>query len=102
MPAFPAKRPPRAAPDRLGTRRRREGSVALGGNDALRGLPVEQLRENLTIAERTNARGIASMHGSAAEFRPGLHGVVPPDVWDGPAARGGLIPFLLDGGPCRN
>ena len=33
--------------------------VALGGNDALRGLPVEQLRENLTtIVERANARGI--------------------------------------------
>jgi acyl-CoA thioesterase-1 len=33
--------------------------VALGGNDALRGLPVEQLRENLAaILERAKARGI--------------------------------------------
>lgn len=34
--------------------------VALGGNDALRGLPVEQLRRNLAkIIERAKARGIA-------------------------------------------
>ena len=34
--------------------------VALGGNDGLRGLPVEQLRRNLAqIIERAQARGIA-------------------------------------------
>lgn len=33
--------------------------VALGGNDGLRGLPVEQMRSNLTqIIERAQARGI--------------------------------------------
>ncbi len=33
--------------------------MALGGNDALRGLPVEQLRDNLSeIIDRARARGI--------------------------------------------
>ena len=76
--------------------------VALGGNDALRGLPVEQLRENLvTITERAKARGIkvilAGMEappnfGSAytAAFRQTYRDV---------ARQQGavLIPFLLDG-----
>jgi acyl-CoA thioesterase-1 len=76
--------------------------VALGGNDALRGLPVEQLRQNLTtIVERAKARRVtvilAGMEappnfGAAytAAFRQTYHEV---------AAEHGavLIPFLLDG-----
>jgi acyl-CoA thioesterase-1 len=76
--------------------------VALGGNDALRGLPVEQLRQNLTtIVERARARHItvilAGMEappnfGAAytTAFRQSYREV---------AAQHGavLIPFLLDG-----
>ena len=76
--------------------------VALGGNDALRGLPVEQLRDNLgEIITRAKRRGIevilAGMEappnfgaGYTAAFRQTYrdlakdHGVV-------------LVPFLLDG-----
>ena len=76
--------------------------VALGGNDALRGLPVEQLRDNLgEIITRAKRRGIkvilAGMEappnfgaGYPAAFRQTYrdlakdHGVV-------------LVPFLLDG-----
>jgi acyl-CoA thioesterase-1 len=76
--------------------------VALGGNDALRGLPVEQLRENLTtIAERANARGIkvilAGMEAPpnfgpayTASFRQTYRDVARQH-------RAVLIPFLLDG-----
>jgi acyl-CoA thioesterase-1 len=76
--------------------------VALGGNDALRGLPVEQLRQNLTaIVERAKARGIkvilAGMEappnvgaGYTAAFRETYRDVAK--------AHGAvLIPFLLDG-----
>ena len=76
--------------------------VALGGNDALRGLPVEQLEQNLTtIVERADARKIkvilAGMeappnYGAAytAAFRQTYRNV---------AAEHGavLIPFLLEG-----
>jgi acyl-CoA thioesterase I len=76
--------------------------VALGGNDALRGLPVEQLEQNLTaIVERADARKIkvilAGMeappnYGAAytAAFRQAYRDV---------AAEHGavLIPFLLEG-----
>jgi len=76
--------------------------VALGGNDALRGLPVEQLEQNLTaIVERADARKIkvilAGMeappnYGAAytAAFRQTYRDV---------AAEHGavLIPFLLEG-----
>ena len=76
--------------------------VALGGNDALRGLPVEQLRQNLTtIVERAKARRIhvilAGMEappnfGAAytAAFRQTYRAVA--------AEQGAvLIPFLLEG-----
>ncbi len=76
--------------------------VALGGNDALRGLPVEQLRQNLTtIVERAKARRIqvilAGMEappnfGAAytATFRQTYREVA--------AEQGAvLIPFLLEG-----
>jgi acyl-CoA thioesterase-1 len=76
--------------------------VALGGNDALRGLPVEQLRENLTtIVERANARGIkvilAGMEAPpnfgpayTASFRQTYRDVARQH-------RAILVPFLLDG-----
>jgi acyl-CoA thioesterase I len=76
--------------------------VALGGNDALRGLPVEQLRQNLTtIVERAKAQRIqvvlAGMEappnfGAAytASFRQTYREVA--------AEQGAvLIPFLLEG-----
>jgi acyl-CoA thioesterase-1 len=76
--------------------------VALGGNDALRGLPVEQLRQNLTtIVERAKAQRIqvilAGMEappnfGAAytATFRQTYREVA--------AEQGAvLIPFLLEG-----
>ena len=51
--------------------------VALGGNDALRGLPAEQLQHNLAqIIERAQARSITvdpRRDGSAAELRARLH-----------------------------
>jgi acyl-CoA thioesterase-1 len=76
--------------------------VALGGNDALRGLPVEQLRQNLTtIVERANARRIhvilAGMEAPpnfgavyTAAFRQTYREVAAEQ-------RAVLIPFLLEG-----
>jgi acyl-CoA thioesterase-1 len=76
--------------------------VALGGNDALRGLPVEQLRENLTaILERARARGITVI--LAGMEAPPNFGAVYTAAFrqtyrDVAAAQGAvLIPFLLDG-----
>ena len=76
--------------------------VALGGNDALRGLPVEQLRQNLgEIVERARSRGIkvvlAGMEappnygaGYTADFRRTYREVAKQyDL--------ALVPFLLDG-----
>jgi len=76
--------------------------VALGGNDALRGLPVEQLRDNLSeIIARAQRRGIAVIlagmeappnFGAAytAAFRQTYRDVAKDhDVV--------LLPFLLDG-----
>ena len=76
--------------------------VALGGNDALRGLPVAELRGNLSeIIERAVARKIAVVltgmeappnfgHQYTVEFR---------QVYADLAKRHGvaLLPFLLDG-----
>ena len=62
--------------------------VALGGNDALRALPADELQQNLSrIIERAQARHIrvrAGRHGSATELRPRLHRRIPPGV---PRAR---------------
>jgi acyl-CoA thioesterase-1 len=76
--------------------------VALGGNDALRGLPVEQLRDNLAeIITRARRRGIkvilAGMEappnfgaGYTAAFRQTYRDLAKDhDVV--------LVPFLLDG-----
>jgi acyl-CoA thioesterase-1 len=76
--------------------------VALGGNDALRGLPVEQLRENLTtIAERANARGIkVILAGMEAppNFGPAYTASFRQTYRDVARQHGAvLIPFLLDG-----
>jgi acyl-CoA thioesterase-1 len=76
--------------------------VALGGNDALRGLPVEQLQQNLSaIIERAQGRGIkvilAGMEappnfGAAytAGFRQTYRDVASKH-------KATLVPFLLDG-----
>ena len=68
--------------------------VALGGNDALRGLPVEQLEQNLTtIIERAQARKIkVILAGMEAppNLRRRLHRRVPPDctaTWPRSTAR---------------
>jgi acyl-CoA thioesterase-1 len=76
--------------------------VALGGNDALRGLPPEELKANLSqIIERAQQRGIAVV----------LAGMEAPPNWGRPyivafhevypalarAYHVPLVPFLLDG-----
>ncbi len=76
--------------------------VALGGNDALRGLPVSQLRDNLgRIIQRAQARGVkVILAGMEAppnwgdEYTKAFH-----DVYPALAAqyRVALVPFLLDG-----
>jgi len=76
--------------------------VALGGNDGLRGLPVEQLKRNLaTIIERAQARGIAViLAGMEAppnygrEYIVAFHKVYPAlaSQYHVP-----LVPFLLQG-----
>jgi len=76
--------------------------VALGGNDALRGLPAEQLRQNLAaIIERAQARGIAViLAGMEAppnygrEYIVAFHQVYPGLAKEYHVA---LVPFLLDG-----
>jgi acyl-CoA thioesterase-1 len=76
--------------------------VALGGNDGLRGLPVEQLSRNLAaIIERAQARGISVVlagmeappnHGF--EYTAGFHNVYPALA---KKYRVPLVPFLLQG-----
>jgi acyl-CoA thioesterase-1 len=76
--------------------------VALGGNDALRGLPVEELRRNLAdIIERAQARKVSVVlagmeappnfgHDYTVEFRK-----VYPEL--AAKYKVALVPFLLDG-----
>ena len=76
--------------------------VALGGNDALRGLPVEQLRDNLmTITDRAKARGIkVILAGMEAppNFGPAYTAAFRQTYRDVARQQGAvLIPFLLDG-----
>jgi acyl-CoA thioesterase-1 len=76
--------------------------VALGGNDALRGLPVEQLRGNLAaILERAKARGIkAILAGMEAppNFGASYTAAFRQTYRDVAAEHGAvLIPFLLEG-----
>jgi len=76
--------------------------VALGGNDALRGLPVDQLKRNLAqIIERAQARGIrvvlAGMDAPTnfgRDYQVAFHQVYPAlsRQYDVP-----LVPFLLQG-----
>jgi acyl-CoA thioesterase-1 len=76
--------------------------VALGGNDALRGLPVRELSRNLsTIIERAQAQGIkvilAGMEAPpnfGREYTVSFHQVYPDLArkYNVP-----LLPFLLDG-----
>jgi acyl-CoA thioesterase I len=76
--------------------------VALGGNDALRGLPVEQLRDNLmTITKRAKARGIkVVLAGMEAppNFGPAYTAAFRQTYRDVARQQGAvLIPFLLEG-----
>ena len=76
--------------------------VALGGNDALRGLPVSQLKSNLSrIIERAQARGVTVvLAGMEAppnwgdEYTNAFHDVYPALAKQYHLA---LVPFLLDG-----
>jgi acyl-CoA thioesterase-1 len=76
--------------------------VALGGNDALRGLPVEQLRDNLvTITDRAKARGIkvivAGME-APPNFGPAYTAAFRQTYREVARQQGAvLVPFLLDG-----
>ena len=76
--------------------------VALGGNDALRGLPVEELRKNLsTVIERAQAKKIrVVLAGMEAPPNFGQSYIVSfHEVYTGLARKYGvpLIPFLLQG-----
>ena len=76
--------------------------VALGGNDALRGLPVEQLRQNLTtIIERASTRHVAViLAGMEAppNFGAAYTNAFRQTYREVAAEHGAvLIPFLLDG-----
>ena len=76
--------------------------VALGGNDALRGLPVTELAKNLDAivagAEARGARvilaGMEAPPNNGPDYARAFH-----DVYPAVAARHGatLVPFLLDG-----
>jgi acyl-CoA thioesterase-1 len=76
--------------------------VALGGNDALRGLPPEQLKENLAaIITRAQQRGItvilAGMEAPpnyGRDYIVAFHQVYPALAKEYHVA---LVPFLLDG-----
>jgi acyl-CoA thioesterase-1 len=76
--------------------------IALGGNDALRGLPVEQLQQNLSdLIERAQARKIkVILAGMEAppNYGPGYTAAfhrVYPDL--AKKYRMSLVPFLLEG-----
>ena len=76
--------------------------VALGGNDALRALPTDQLRDNLaTVIERAQARGITVvLAGMEAPPNFGRDYIVAfHQVYPALAARYhvALVPFLLAG-----
>ena len=76
--------------------------VALGGNDALRGLPVDELKQNLsTIIERAQARhitvilaGMEAPPNFGRDYTVAFHKVYPAlaQKYDVP-----LVPFLLQG-----
>ena len=76
--------------------------LALGGNDALRGLPVEELKGNLAlIIQRTQARGItvilAGMEAPpnfGQEYTRAFHAIYPALAKQYHVA---LVPFLLEG-----
>ena len=76
--------------------------VALGGNDALRGLPVSQLKDNLArIIQRAQARGVTViLAGMEAppnwgdEYTKAFHDVYPALAAEYHLA---LVPFLLEG-----
>ena len=77
--------------------------VELGGNDALRGLPVDQLRANLDhiVGRREGARraGDAGRHAGAAQSRPCLWRRLPAGLTRMLATTHDipLYPFFLDG-----
>jgi acyl-CoA thioesterase-1 len=76
--------------------------VALGGNDALRGLPVEELRRNLSvIIERAQSRkirvllaGMEAPPNFGRSYTVSFHRIYP-ELAD--QYKVALVPFLLEG-----
>ena len=76
--------------------------VALGGNDALRGLPVEELKRNLSnIIERASARkitvilaGMEAPPNFGRDYTASFHRAYPDLAREHGIA---LVPFLLEG-----
>jgi acyl-CoA thioesterase-1 len=76
--------------------------VALGGNDALRGLPIDELKQNLsTIIERAQARhitvilaGMEAPPNFGRDYIVAFHKVYPALAQQYHVA---LVPFLLQG-----
>jgi acyl-CoA thioesterase-1 len=76
--------------------------VALGGNDGLRGLPIEELKQNLsTIIERAQARhievilaGMEAPPNFGRDYVVAFHKVYPELARQ---YRVALVPFLLQG-----
>ena len=77
--------------------------VALGGNDALRGLPPDATAAQPRADHRAGAgarhHGHSRRDGSAAELRPRLHRRIPPGLSGARASSisVALVPFLLQG-----
>jgi acyl-CoA thioesterase-1 len=80
--------------------------VALGANDGLRGLPVQQMRRNLeSIIERAQERdirvllaGMEMLTNMGPQYRRAFHDVFPELAR---AHRVGFLPFLLEGVAAR-
>ena len=74
--------------------------VELGGNDALRGLPVEQMRENINqivrTARRPRCRSHPGRHAGTAQSRAQLWRCIPASLSRcGDCARRAALPVLL-------
>ena len=77
--------------------------IELGGNDALRGLPLAMTRDNLAAmaraAKAAGAKVLLARHAGAAELRPPvrrrLRARCSPSVAKAEGAA--LVPFLLKG-----
>ena len=77
--------------------------LELGGNDALRGLPLASTEDNLLqmtkAAQAAGAQGADRRHPGAAQLRQRLHAALRGDLRQGgeQRPRRALVPFLLKG-----